>query len=57
MQNARANSIDALLITRKLGTYRNPSTARSLVELAVSVVPLVLLSLCMWAALERGHFS
>ena len=55
MQNARVTSVDALLITRRLGIYRNPNTARSVIELAVSAIPLVVLCLCMWAALERGH--
>ncbi len=48
--------IDARLITRRLSTYRNPSTMRSIIELAVTIIPLVLLCLAMWAALQQGHF-
>src|SRR5688500_12086952 len=48
--------IDARLITRRLSTYRSPSTMRSIIELAVTIIPLVLLCLAMWAALQQGHF-
>jgi omega-6 fatty acid desaturase (delta-12 desaturase) len=37
-----------------LNRYREPSTARSVIEIAVTVLPLVLLWIAMWALL---HFS
>lgn len=47
--------INARLITRNLSKYRDPSTARSLIELSITVIPLIGLWLSMWAALQLGH--
>ena len=47
--------IDARLITRKLSKYRDPSTMRSVIELSITAIPLIVLCLAMWAALQRGH--
>jgi omega-6 fatty acid desaturase (delta-12 desaturase) len=35
---------------------RNPSNARSIVEIGITVVPLVLLWLLMWATLDLGYW-
>jgi len=43
--------LDARAWTRVLARYRNPSNARSMVEIGITVVPLVLLWLLMWATL------
>jgi acyl-lipid omega-6 desaturase (Delta-12 desaturase) len=48
--------IDARLITRNLSKYRIPSTRRSVIELSITAIPLIVLCLCMWAALQWGHF-
>jgi acyl-lipid omega-6 desaturase (Delta-12 desaturase) len=38
-----------------LGRYRTPDQARSIVEIAITIVPLVLLWLLMWFALELNY--
>lgn len=38
-----------------LGRYRTPDLVRSIVELAITIVPLVLLWLLMWFALELSY--
>jgi omega-6 fatty acid desaturase (delta-12 desaturase) len=47
--------LDARLLSRALAGYREPSTARSLIEILITVLPLVVLWLAMWAALHLGH--
>ena len=39
-----------------LARYREPSRARSIIELVMTAGPLVLLWLLMWAALDRGYW-
>ena len=39
-----------------LARYREPSLARSTVELAITAVPLVILWIVMWAALGTGYW-
>ena len=39
-----------------LARYREPNCARSTVELAITVVPFVLLWILMWAALGIGYW-
>ena len=41
--------------TRILAAYREPSHARSVVEILVTAVPLALVWTAMWAALALGH--
>jgi omega-6 fatty acid desaturase (delta-12 desaturase) len=48
--------LDARAWTRVLARYRNPSNARSIVEIGITVVPLVLLWLLMWATLDLGYW-
>jgi omega-6 fatty acid desaturase (delta-12 desaturase) len=36
--------------------YREPSNARSILEIVITVLPLVLLWLLMWAALDIGYW-
>jgi acyl-lipid omega-6 desaturase (Delta-12 desaturase) len=38
-----------------LACYREPSSARSTVELVITVVPLVILWILMWASLANGY--
>jgi acyl-lipid omega-6 desaturase (Delta-12 desaturase) len=42
--------------TRILAKYREPSRARSATELVITVVPLVLLWILMWATLDLGYW-
>jgi acyl-lipid omega-6 desaturase (Delta-12 desaturase) len=39
-----------------LARYREPSCARSTVELVITAVPLVILWILMWAALGTGYW-
>jgi acyl-lipid omega-6 desaturase (Delta-12 desaturase) len=47
---------DARAWTRVLARYRQPSDGRSIVEIAITVVPLVLLWLLVWATLDFGYW-
>jgi acyl-lipid omega-6 desaturase (Delta-12 desaturase) len=49
--------IDARLITRQLAKYREPSTMRSVIELSITAIPLIVLCLLMAAALQQGQFG
>ena len=42
--------------TRILARYRDPNLARSLFEIAVTLVPFVAIWFAMWALLERGYW-
>jgi acyl-lipid omega-6 desaturase (Delta-12 desaturase) len=42
--------------TRILAKYREPSRARSVIELVITVVPLALLWVLMWATLDLGYW-
>jgi omega-6 fatty acid desaturase (delta-12 desaturase) len=42
--------------TQILARYRAPSHSRSIIELIMTVGPLVLLWLLMWASLDRGYW-
>lgn len=42
--------------TRVLAHYRKPNQARSIFEIAVTIVPFSLLWLAMWAALDIGYW-
>ena len=43
-------------VTRVLVSYREPSLARSIIELAITGGPLVLLWFLMWATLDLGYW-
>ena len=47
---------DACSWTQILACYRTPSSARSIVELAITAGPLVLLWILIWATLDRGYW-
>jgi omega-6 fatty acid desaturase (delta-12 desaturase) len=47
---------DARAWTQILARYRQPARGRSVVELAITVVPLVLLWTAMWATLDIGYW-
>ena len=47
---------DARAWTKVLAGYRQPSTVRSLAEIAITVVPLVGLWVLAWAALDVGYW-
>ena len=49
-------SIDATALTRVLLTYREPRLVRSVAEIAVTAIPLVVLWAIMWAALHYVGF-
>jgi len=47
---------DPRALAQSLAGYREPSCARSIFEIVVTVVPLVLFWLLMWASLEIGYW-
>ena len=47
---------DARDLTQVLVSYRMPSLARSIIELAITAGPLVLLWFLMWATLDLGYW-
>jgi acyl-lipid omega-6 desaturase (Delta-12 desaturase) len=51
-----ATSSDVLAWTRILARYREPSRTRSVTELVITIVPLVLLWILMWATLDLGYW-
>ena len=53
MPTAPPNARD---LTRVLVSYREPSLARSIIELAITGGPLVLLWFLMWATLDLGYW-
>ena len=53
---AATTSSDVLAWTRILARYREPSRTRSVTELVITIVPLVLLWTLMWAALDLGYW-
>ena len=53
---AVAASSDVLAWTKILARYREPSRIRSVTELVITIVPLVLLWVLIWAALDFGYW-
>jgi omega-6 fatty acid desaturase (delta-12 desaturase) len=51
-----AASSDVLAWTKILARYREPSRVRSVTELVITIVPLVLLWILIWAALDFGYW-
>jgi omega-6 fatty acid desaturase (delta-12 desaturase) len=47
---------DPRALAESLAGYREPSCARSIFEIVITVLPLVLLWLLMWASLEIGYW-
>ena len=45
----------ARALTQKLNRYREPSTTRSIVEIAITAAPLAVVWALMWGALELGQ--
>jgi omega-6 fatty acid desaturase (delta-12 desaturase) len=54
--HAAVEAPDARTWTQILARYREPARWRSVVELAITVVPLVLLWIAMWAILYVGYY-
>jgi acyl-lipid omega-6 desaturase (Delta-12 desaturase) len=54
--DAVAASSDVLAWTKILAHYREPSRVRSVTELVITIVPLVLLWILIWAALDFGYW-
>jgi len=56
----RTSTVDATsdppVSTRDLAQYREPNSARSVFELAITAVPFVLIWVAMWAALDAGYW-
>jgi omega-6 fatty acid desaturase (delta-12 desaturase) len=50
-----STGIDMRALTQDLAGYREPHHGRSIVEILITVVPLVLLWLSMWFALKLGY--
>ncbi len=48
--------LDARALLKATAPFRQPIEARSLLELAITIVPFVLLWLLTWAALDAGHW-
>ncbi len=48
-------AIDMRALTQALASYRHPNHGRSVVEILLTIVPLVLLWLAMWFALGIGY--
>ena len=48
-------AIDMRTLTRALASYREPNAGRSVVEILITIVPLVVLWLSMWLALHIGY--
>jgi acyl-lipid omega-6 desaturase (Delta-12 desaturase) len=46
---------DMRTLTQDLARYRHPNHGRSIVEILITVIPLVLLWLSMWLALDIGY--
>ena len=53
---AVAASSDVLTWTKILTRYREPSRIRSVIELVITIVPLVALWILIWAALDFGYW-
>src|SRR3990172_13013757 len=47
---------DSRALAQSLAGYREPSCARSILEIVITVLPLVLLWLLMWSSLEIGYW-
>jgi acyl-lipid omega-6 desaturase (Delta-12 desaturase) len=54
--SASGGSIDTVALSRALLTYREPRIARSIVEIAITAVPLIALWVMMWASLHYVGF-
>jgi len=54
-RDAVAVVIDIRTLTRDLARYREPNHGRSAIEIAITVIPFVLLWLSMWLALDIGY--
>jgi acyl-lipid omega-6 desaturase (Delta-12 desaturase) len=47
---------DSRTLNQVLAGYREPSSARSILEIVITVLPLVLLWVLMWASLDIGYW-
>ncbi len=56
MQTTPDTSIDARQLARDLSRYREPVQGRSIIELAITLGPFVLLWLLMWVSLEWSYW-
>lgn len=52
----RALTVDTDAVARALAQYREPNHLRSVVEIMITIMPLVLLWAIMWLALEFGYW-
>ena len=51
-----SHAADAGVVARALAHYREPNQLRSAVEIAITILPLILLWAIMWLALEVGYW-
>lgn len=49
-------AIDARALLKEISAFRQPRTARSLIELAITATPFALLWALTWAALDAGYW-
>jgi len=54
--NPGVSLTDSRMWAQILARYREPSNARSIFEIVITVLPLVLLWLLMWALLDIGYW-
>src|SRR5208282_6779567 len=53
--DASTATTDMRALTQDLARYRQPSHGRSIVEILITAIPLILLWLAMWRALDLGY--
>jgi omega-6 fatty acid desaturase (delta-12 desaturase) len=56
-QPATGNQATCQVLAQALGQYREPNSARSVFEVAITAGPLALIWVSMWAALDAGCWS
>ena len=53
--DAGTATTDMRALTQDLARYRQPNHGRSIVEILITAIPLILLWLAMWRALDIGY--
>lgn len=53
--DAGTATTDMRALTQDLARYRQPNHGRSIVEILITTIPLILLWLAMWRALDIGY--
>ena len=50
------SSLETRALTRLLANYREPDSARGVLELVVTAVPFLVIWALIWAALDHGYW-